>query len=203
MEGLHAPDDAALAVAWADELAARAAGLRELSPRDDEEREAFLIVGPAEGGRVVDAVGAALLWARRAEGAGRPSALYGTGTSWYGPDAAVLWIGGAGAVAWLRGEDAARRRAGAAPEGLLDVLPAAVGYDHVRLPPPDVRTEDFSQSRGCGARLPEWNRAVRLTHLPTALTAFAEGQGSTTRNAAAAAALLRALLLRHRRSARA
>ncbi|ROO87146.1 hypothetical protein EDD29_4738 [Actinocorallia herbida] len=203
VEGLHAPGDAALAVAWADELAVRVAGLPELRPRDHEEREAFLVVHPAAGDRVADAMGAALLWARSAEEAGRPSALYGTGTSWYGPAAAVLWIGGAGAVAWLHDEDAARRTAGPAPVGRLEVLPVAVGHDHVRLPPQDVRTEDFPQSRGCGARLPDWDRAVRLTHLPTALTAFAEGQGSKTRNAAAAGTLLRALLLRHDEGGRA
>lgn len=75
------------------------------------------------------------------------------------------------------------------------ILPVAASYDFPPVGKAEIRLEDFSQSWGCGARLPDWNRAVRLTHLRTGLAAFCEGQGTTVRNQDGATTLLRALLL--------
>src|SRR5690349_1516635 len=114
-------------------------------------------------------------------------------------------VGGAGAFGWLTAEAGVNRpdpgEGWPVLEAWIEVLAVAVSYGFIRVADEEVRAEDFTQTWGCGARLPDWNRSVRLTHLPTGLVAFCEGQGSTTRNRAGAMTPLRALLLRLRHTA--
>jgi protein subunit release factor A len=75
----------------------------------------------------------------------------------------------------------------------------AVSYDLVRINEEDVRIAEFDESWGCGARRPGWDKAIRLTHLPTGITAFCQKHGSRRRNEIGARTVLSARLLERRR----
>ncbi|GAA0948135.1 hypothetical protein GCM10009550_24230 [Actinocorallia libanotica] len=111
--------------------------------------------------------------------------------------AVTMRVGGPGAFGLLAGERGVRRlERGSGAR--VEVLPAAVSYDFLRVPDEEVRIDLLCQTWGCGVPHPEWNSAVRLTHLPTGTGAFCEGQGTTRRNLAGATTVLRARLLRLR-----
>ncbi|SEF57625.1 RF-1 domain-containing protein [Thermomonospora echinospora] len=202
-----AEDDALVSECHAElgALAPRLSGLRAQVPPLHDEREAIVVVGSDAQEAESWAEELACRYAGRAERGGRSVRVYTRGHSWFGPRATVMRIGGAGAFGWLAAEAGVHRcdRAADRPvlEAWVEVLPMAVSYDFVRIPDEEVRVEDFPETWGCGARLPDWNRSVRLTHLPTGLVAFCQGQGSTTRNRAGAMTLLQALLLRLRHAA--
>lgn len=205
-----AEDDALAAECHAEleTLAARLSGLREKVPLTHGEREAIVVVGAGQA-TAAEAEGwaeeLAYRYAGRAERDGRSVQTYTRGHGWFGPRATVMRIGGAGAFERLAAEAGVHRcdRGEGRPvlEARVEVFPVAVSHDFVHVPDEEVRVEEFPQTWGCGARLPDWDRAVRLTHLPTGLVAFCEGQGSTTRNRAGATTLLRTLLLHLRRTA--
>ncbi len=138
----------------------------------------------------------------RADREGRRVRTYRRRTSGCDLRAVTMWVGGAGAFGWLAGERGVRRIEpgfGSPPvRARVEVLPAAVSYDFLRVPDEEVRVETLTQTWGCGAPYPEWNGAVRLVHLPTGTDAFCEGQGTTGRNLAGAMTVLRARLLRLR-----
>ncbi|WP_221207979.1 hypothetical protein [Streptosporangium becharense] len=201
-----AEDDALVAEchAAAEALAARLGSVREQVPLHHGEREAIVVVGwdseKAQGW--AETLGGEYLW--RAERDGRRVQTYNWRIDWFGPNAVVMRVCGAGAFEWLAAETGTHRRdygeGWPTLEAWVEVLPVAVSYDFIHVPDDEVRAEDFPQTWGCGARLPDWDRSVRLTHLPTGLVAFCEGQGSTRRNRDGAMTLLRALLLRHRQT---
>jgi peptide chain release factor 2 len=127
-----------------------------------------------------------------------------------GIKSAILEIKGDHAYGYLRGEHGVHRLVRLSPFDadharhtsfvLVEVLPEAEEATNIEMNPDDLRIETFRSSGPGGQHMQKTSSAVRVTHLPTGLTATCQNQRSQHHNKETALRILYTRLLQVERA---